>query len=212
MVRLIEQAFASDVQALAFIERYGALARPTELYIPAGAQSLLKVFPVSCDISATDCFETGKYSQLVPNDAYKSVCWFEQNGDAPTQLSGAKAKVATATQNMRFVCWLNLKKLGYDDCKGTTRFELAVIKALSGSRSFTVDGITGRIDVVSTSVIQQDRARVFGRYSFAEARNDAVFFWPYGFFAVDLVCKVSVPVGCVDDLVSETEIECITNW
>ena len=212
MTRLIEQAFSADVQALAFIERYGALARPTELYIPAGNQSLLKTFPISCNVSATDCLETGKYTQLVPNDAYKSVCWFEETGDAPTEISGPKAKTATAVQNMRFVCWLNLKRLGYDDCQGTTRFELAVIKALSGARSFTVDGITGRIDVTRTSIIQQDRARIFGRYSFAESRNDAVFFWPYGFFAVDLVCRVMVGVGCIDDLVSETEIECITNW
>lgn len=212
MIRLIEQAFSADIQALSFIERYGGLARPTELYVPAGNVTLLKVFPVSCDISEQDCFEVGKYNQLVPNDAYNSVSWFEQNGDGPVVIGGPKAGHAISTQNMRFVCWLNLKRLGYNDCKGTTRFELAVLKALTGSRSFTVDGITGRIDVSSTSVIQQDRARIFGKYSFAESRNDAIFFWPFGFFAVDLTCKVSVSLACLDELEAESAIECITNW
>jgi len=211
MIRIIEQVLASQITGLNFIERYGGFVRPLTSTFGVGDNAVQKTFPVTDNLSEKQCFELGKWQMCVPNDQYKSVSYWEEVGGSTITMEGPKLNQAASQTTARFVCWMNMKKLGLDDVKGVTRFELATINAISGSHRFTdVDGIAGRVDVTRIVTVQNTPARVFGAYSYQD--KQWAFFWPYAFFALDVTARVYVSMDCLTDVTLGTEISCLTNW
>lgn len=210
MVRFIEQSIKSQITGLSFIERYGGVAIPVSITQQTKNGPVIKVLPVSCDVDDTDCLETGKHPKLVPNSTYKSVAYLEEQGSTTVNFAGAKAGEITATSRIRLVVWLNMQKLGYDDCKGTNRFELETLNAIKGFREFTVDGVTGTVNISRTSIVQKVSTNIFAKYSYSD--HQWAFFWPYDYFAVDFDATVKVGAGCLTSSTEQTVIECITNW
>lgn len=213
MIYLIDQAIRSKITALNFVERYGGFAMPVTADFPSDEGANRKTFPVSCSLSASECFEQDKYKNLVPNDAYKSVCYIEEVAINAFEFGGSKRKSWTTTARIRVVCWLNYNKLGLDDCKSTDRFALALIAAVmenNGYYSFDIDSIKGAVHIQGAKIVEKNPNVVFGRYSYANMSH--LFFWPFDFFAVDFSCGIHISGGCVPGLTLGSEVTCLTNW
>lgn len=210
MIRIIEQVLREPITGLSFIERYGGIAIPVTVTVNTDNGPIIKTMPVSCSVTDPACLETGKHSKLMPDSAYKSVSYLEEQGAAGVTFSGAKLNEVAGVSRVRLVSWLNMQKLGYDDCKGTTRFELEALNAIKGRREFSVDGISGTLDISRTSIIAKSPANIFGAYAYHT--EDWAFFWPYDYFAVEFEARVMINAACLIPSEEQTPIECITNW
>ena len=74
MLYIVEPALRAKALALPFVERYGGIAHPMTHTFGGDA---IKTFPVSMALTGAQCFDQGKYANLVPDDRYKSVSYFE---------------------------------------------------------------------------------------------------------------------------------------
>lgn len=211
MIRLAIETLKPKISTLPFIERFGGLSQMvTADFEGTGKAFEKKSFPVSCDMSASECYEQGKYKNLVPNEMYKSVSYFEHFTSVNNSESKHGQGIWEANTSVRFVCWLNMRKLGIDDCKGTSLLELAVLNALVGVHDIDVDGVKGRLTIRTAKIIPHDYRQIFGKYSYSN--KDAVFFHPYEFFAIDFDVKIEINRNCLVDVTFGAPIECLTNW
>lgn len=211
MVRLIEQTLRSNILNLGFIGQYGGIAHAVNVPQEGQGGALVpRLFPVSCYLSAADCFETGKYNDLVPDDRYASVAYFEQRGGAGVTIDGPRRREWKFSEEMRFVCWLNYSRLGLDDCKGSERFALAALDTIFGVHDVNTDGLTGRLNVTRARIAPREYQRIFGQYSYGD--KQWAFFFPYDFFAVDFTAELTIGGGCVDDVDLGTPVACTITY
>lgn len=173
-------------------------------------------FPASCDVSGRACYEEGRYFDLLPNDRYKTVAYFEQQTDVRYTgfKDGTKDKIMTFETDVRLVCWVNAKKLGYADCSVTGRIVLGMITALSARRG-EMSRTSGRFDVedeaftnavVEADVVRQLRrdASIFSRYTLPVVD----LLYPWDFFALDIRCAFHVGRECFEAVAVGEEITC----
>lgn len=197
MIYLAEQAIRSAITGLDFVERYGGFTRPLTATI-AGKR---KTFPVAYYLSDKQCFEDGLFEAWTPDDKYKSVCYWEQAG--PNSITYQKE--FESANRMRFICWLNLQKLGISTPTNPERFALAVMKAIKGRRSFNIGSVQGTVDFNSFQM-QYDQNTVFGSYSYSD--RNSLFFFPYAFFAFDCTANVKITDGCIPALTVAEGLAC----
>lgn len=204
MVALIHTAIGANIQAAPYIERYGGVAIPVTIFTEEGS----KTMPVSETVTARDCFDGGKFKKLVPDSAFKSVCWLESQGASRMELAGPKRSVAEITGTARLCVWLNLQKLGQTN-SSIQLFELDMAKRIKDPNSFLVGGQTGLLSIGRISIIET-ASEVFAKYSFN--KEDAAFFYPHAAFGLDFEYKINVPLSCLAEIESLAPIHCITEW
>lgn len=172
-------------------------------------------FPASCDVDGLACWEQGRYFDLLPNDLYRAVIYFEQLTGVRFQgYKDSKDKIMIYQANLRLVGWLNLKKLGSTDCTITSRLVLGIIKALTTTKGETsrtsgklsVQDATYTNAVVEVEPVQQVRQdqSVFSRYTLKETN----LLYPWDYFAIDLACTLYVGRECFDEVTAGAEILC----
>lgn len=173
------------------------------------------VFPISCDVDGLACWEQGRYFELLPNDLYAAVLYFEQLTDVRFEgYLDSKDKTMIYRADLRLVGWLNLKKFGATDCTITSRLALGIIKALTATKGES-SRTSGRLSVIDSAYdsaivevepvrqVRQD-ASIFSRYTIKESN----LLYPYDYFAIDCACTLHVGRECFDQITVATEIEC----
>jgi hypothetical protein len=213
MIYIIDQTIRSKITGLNFIERYGGQAIAVTADFPDENGPNRKTFPVSANLSSAECFEQGKYKNLVPNDAYKSVSYIEELGQQPIETVGAKSGFFRSAARIRVVVWLNYQKLGLSDSKGSDRFTMALIKAVMNQGkqyAISVDNVAGTLKVSDARIVEKNPAVIFGRYTYSNMPH--LFFYPYDYFAVDFILDVMIQGNCIDDVTLGSEIDCLTEW
>jgi len=209
MIHIIEQVLSSRITTLPFVERYGGVAYPLTSQFP-GEPNVLKTFPVSTYLSANSCFQQDKYKNLIPDDRYKSLSYLEGLiNPARISFDGPKKGVVIMAQTIRFVCWLNLPKLGFDNLARVSDFAVKAIDTLSGEFAFTYQGTQGRLSVKNSRTLF-DRQLIFGQYSYFDKQQ--IFMYPYAFFALEMEVTAQVGRKCIDDITYPDPINCITQW
>lgn len=172
-------------------------------------------FPASCDVDGKACYEQGRYFDLLPNDLYRAVIYFEQRTDVRfTGYKPPKDKVMIYETDLRLVGWINAKKLGSTDCSITSRIVLEIIKTLTTTQG-ELEKTSGRltvadaafinavVDVLPVSQVRQDQS-IFSRYTLKET----VLLYPWDYFAIDLRCALYVGRECFDAVTAGEEIVC----
>lgn len=172
-------------------------------------------FPVSCDVTGATCVEQGRYLELLPNDQFRAVIYFEQRSDVRfVGYLDAKDKLMRFDADVRLVGWLNLKKMGLTDCSITARVVMGIIKALTTTRGET-DRNSGRllitdgnytnaaVEVVPVRQVRQDKS-IFNRYTIPEDQ----LLYPWDYFALDLRCSLIVGRECFAEVTDDVEILC----
>lgn len=198
MINLIETALRSKIESLNFVGRYGGLVRPVK--------HKGNIYPVSTYVSQSQCQEKGLYRALVPDDSYTSVSYFELLRTSPGRVSGPKKNILTNDISLRFVCWLNYQKLGISG-PADQHAALAMF-ALKDVENFDVNTVKGQILIRSMGPILNDAKSLFGQWSYY-SKNEHIFFYPYGFFGIDLNLSVKINLNCTDSVADPVALDCI---
>lgn len=227
MIEIAIQGLKDKISNLPYVEHYGGLSFPIEKVDVIGegvsARSIKKVFPVMSTLTGFDCWNKGKYQNLVPNTKYKSLFYWEVLDDMKQipNAHGAGYKAVTFSGSARLVYWLNLALMGasagsllseYGNYTLGPLVQGNLISELEGKRfglnSGALQGTS--ISLKKAGVVVKD-ARIFSRYSYG---NDisALLMYPYDFGAIDFKIEMTMPRSCIADVTELAPLNCITEW
>jgi hypothetical protein len=211
MTFTIAETLKNKILPLGFCERFGGIAVPFEIYT---ANNKLVRVPVTFGVDGQACYESGKLFDLSPNDAYRSVMFFEDQTGSTVVTQGKTHFSFSGT--FRLLGWLNLAKLGHEEGGYFTDLVVGTIvkTLLSGDRStvLTIDDFGGTLEgavvqVETVSIPRKDRS-LFSRYTAAEWQQ--AFVYPFDFFAIDIQARITVGRNCFTEADATDPITCIT--
>ena len=185
---LIDTILSPKIQTLDFVDRYAGIVRTINIAEGNGTETgIVKRYPLACNVTGVDCANIGIYQNLVPDDTKKSVIYWEMvspmtnGGMTKTRDFYRKKFKGTA----RLVVWLNLAKLGIDNCTDS----ILVLPILE--KEITTKGkITGGIYdgdllwIEPLRMVNQDINTIFGKYDYNKLKN--YYLYPFDFFAIDV--------------------------
>jgi hypothetical protein len=210
MISTIITELKTKILTLGLTERFGGLVQPVTQDLDGNRFT----FPISCDVSGKECFETGKYADLVPNSSYKSVLYFEQIGDmGQPEYVGPKRNALKWSATLRLVGWLNLDKLGETDCAVTDQVVYTIIDKVlenNGQYSITNAAFTNATMNVRMDRIVKKSPDIFRNYTYSEFVGNLVY--PFDYFAVDFDVDLIVPKSCIIAYTPSTPIACIETY
>lgn len=201
MLRTILSQWDNAITSLPFVERFGGLVRA----FPVENNEGVKYYPVSCDVNQKDCLESGKYLDLMPNDNFKSVVYWEDLTGI-TFIEGTRRGVLIGNATVRLVCWLNLKDLGIVTCDGIDGMIINAIAQERNTGNISEPFKAGAIKLTPESV-EPKTLDVFREYSYQGLEE--MFFYPYDFFAIRFKVAFVIGKDCLPAL-DINPVECIT--
>lgn len=199
MIYLLEQVFRPAIQALNWVEKYGGVV--TKYNDP----KINEVYPIVAYNSDPLCSETDPYTPITPDDAYKSVVYWEQNGS--TRIDSSERRYVTGTAAMRFVAWINPKKQGVVPAYGLSSiYANDFVSRVARVQGATVSGVPITLSVTRVNITEVDENTVFGQYSYADKKH--LFVQPFEFFAVDFEFTFVAPNNCASLITIDDPIDC----
>lgn len=165
-------------------------------------ETIIKTFPVSCDITFEDCIQNGSYKDLIPNSKLGCIVYLEED-DSLDKINEIRG-VNFYKTSYRIVGWLNQKKLGTNDCSITGKIVNTIISKLQ-QKQFN-SGIYQQIDI---NVIGQDQKSYnpFAKYSYDEDATKYLMA-PFDYFSIKIEVTVGVNVKCIEPFEKQTPILC----
>lgn len=203
MINTIASTIKTKLQELGIFERFGGITRA---YTRNGI-----TLPIAHDVDGELCWEQGTHKDLVPNNRFKSVAYLEQRTPVTEGLSDRGVKrMPSYTVGLRLVCWVNLKKLGYNAPSVTDRVILTIQKKLrenSRVHSVTEADFTGaQVEVQAMNLVNSTKQDIFAQYTHAEFNRHLLF--PFAFFAIDMTVVLHLGDSCFTEVTAQTPIEC----
>jgi hypothetical protein len=209
MIENIIKSFEEKITNIGWIERYGGLVKPVKRTFAIDDSLIVKTFPVACGVNAKECWEKGKYQDLIPNDKYKSLAYWEQRGSVSCsyqRVDGDKY-MCIFSAPVSFVCWLNMPKLGFDDCTSSHLFEAHMLKVLSKVGVVTSPYQINNLKCVIDGLAPKNET-IFQKYSYDD-REDLLMY-PFDFFSINMTFSWGVLLNCIPDVELSTPISCVT--
>lgn len=190
---IIDNLLTPRITALDWVDRYGGIVRTVNLQVKGKGDKLeIKRYPVACDVTPKDCDNVKIQQDLVPNDAYKSVIYWEQV--SPMANSGFTSTKDFYTKKFkgtaRIVVWLNLAKLGVDNCKDG----FLTLPSLEEALTIKGNNLPAPYDgfqfwVQPLKMVKQDINTVFGHYDYDKLKN--YYLYPFDFYAIDVAFEMN---------------------
>lgn len=221
MIGSVIKQLGDQLEALDWVEVYGGLVQTMRIRQGEAENEVYNVFPISCDVSEADCVSDQRYQDLVPNDSKRSILYFETlNG---LQDVGPQ-KIGRGSTNrfrrvfrgaVRLVGWLNMQRLGVDECYGADMAVRSIIKMLNNEYNVFPPGSlfeNGEIDFTIQRIVPKDHKVIFGRYNYLD--SNGYWLYPFDFFAIDLSIRLILPLCDYDFPTNGIPIdpgECIDN-
>lgn len=222
MVAAIADILKFQLSSLDWIERFGGLvveAKKANTIQGTDGQSIItgyQSWPIACDVNAEKCFESQqKLKWFVPDSSVAAVAYFTDAGG--TQFVGADTNTPRRGGliyrfNLRFVCWMNMKRMGdaitSGECYAADKVVPYLIATLFGEHSaaavFGADTVKAKayrqVDVTSISQLQKS-PNLFAPFTFATLPDkQAMFVWPYDYFALAIQGTFIVNRFCLAEL------------
>lgn len=186
---------------LPFVERIAGLVKVATKVETTDAGTVKKLFPVACNVTNADCM-SGKYKPLVPDSNTKSVLYFEDFG---SQSLGVEKGYWHFRSTVRLVCWLNLQKLGVNNCEFSSMAATKIIATLPIGYMNYGNIIKARIVAISEP---EKSSAIFSRYTYNEEQLQYLLY-PYDYFALNITLEYQVrdcldlgiasPINCPND-------------
>ncbi|MBA2648068.1 MAG: hypothetical protein H0U75_00455 [Legionella sp.] len=189
--------------SLTFIDKRAGLVKAiSKTDLDKNNHSVKKTFPVSCNVSAIDCINSGVYQDLMPNSNNKCILYLEDNGGI--RLIGRNGRNFVFKASYRIVSWINNSKLGYMDCSVSGQIILALLNALPIQP--TNEGIYQRLFV---EVLGQDPKSYnpFSKYSYDEDKSQYLM-RPFDYFSLPIEVEFHLHPSCAETFIEQTEINC----
>lgn len=193
----IAEIIRQQIAAFPWADKHAGLVQSVTLSIEGGG---VRIFPVACDVTHADCI-SGKYNDLVPNSRYKSVLFFEDGGFTPGQRRGQYQEFES---RLRLVVWANLAQMGDEGCHSSAEM-IADVMSLQPATPLNTDVFQTFSWKVTSQPLRS--ADIFSRYSYREVATQFLFY-PYDFFALDIVAKGRINVSCFERYDVLPSIQC----
>jgi len=201
MIYTIGEILKSKLIGFTYVDRISGVVQTA---VKKNAAGNLVRYPIACDVDGKECDDTGRYLDLIPNDRFKSVMYFEDLGGS--QFNEKNGNDLRFTSNIRLVGWLNLKELGKDDCHITAQVVAHIITRLESTQEINPIPFTRlKIAVISQLV---RTPQIFGRYTYQEDQTQYLMF-PYDYFAIDFRVTYSINKSCVPEFNAGVPDECL---
>jgi hypothetical protein len=206
MVHVIADILKTRLSNLEWIEKFGGLVLPAVQpeYVQGADGAKIrtgeKIFPVACETSCAECWDNGVYKYFVPDSGKAAVGFFTDNGGSSLQqIEGPKLNYLKFTFNIRFLCWMNLQRLGVEGCTFSAYSSAYVIGQLFGR--YTVAGLLGgSLEVTRIDQLRKDPA-MFEPFSFArEGADRGLFLYPYDYFGLTISGTFVIAKNCLPAL------------
>jgi len=222
MIAAIADILKDTLTGLDWIERFAGLVveakKPTTVTGGDG-QTLVtgwQSWPIACDVNAEKCFENQqKLKWFVPDSSVSAVAYFVDNGgcvslgfDDNTPNRGG----LVYRFNLKFVCWMNMKRLGdaitSGECYAADKVVPYVIASFHNPRTAaqvfganTVKALAyRRIEITNVTQLQKT-PQLFAPFSFWNLPDkQAMFIWPYDYFSLQIQGTFVVNRFCLADL------------
>lgn len=197
------------ITSMAWIERYGGITSIAERTIDTESGLTTQKFPISSSVEAKTCFENNKYLDLVPNDKYFSVAYYEQLSDIETETlqRHKRHKVHKFTTKLRFVAWLNLQKIGITDVTTVADFQTQTINRLlrdhpdAEKKYQQMKASNVRVDRKETTVA------VFNQYTYDNLQK--LIYYPFDVFSISFDLSWQMQINCAEDVATGVAIDCV---
>lgn len=236
MVAAIADILKSRLSALDWMERFGGLvieAKKADTRKADDGSTVIvgyQSWPVACDVNAERCFEDQqKLRWFIPESGLAAVAYFVDNGGTSfVEVSEFVPRRGGLVYrfNLKFVCWLNMKRLGdaitFGECWAADKLVPYVIAEMFGNYTATeIETIFGadspqaraykQVEVTGITQLQKS-PQLFAPFSFWNMPDkQALFVWPYDYFALSIQGTFTLNRFCLGELytppfVAETDI------
>ena len=185
---LIDTILSPQITALDFADKYAGIVRTINIAVDNQSETgIVKRYPVACNVVNGDCANVGLYNELVPDDTKKSVIYWE----LIQPMTNAGFTKTNDFYNKRFkgvarlVVWLNLAKLGLDECNGAI-YTIPILEKILTTRGKIQSGIyqNSLLWIEPKGLVKQDINTIFGGYDYPKIKN--YYLYPFDFYAIDV--------------------------
>lgn len=187
-----------------FIDKLeGVVKSITRSDLDSNNSRISKTFPIACGTSFADCNNSSKYTDLIPNSNLGCIVYFEDLGVRMISEDGNKRSWKSS---YRLVCWLNQKKLGYDDCSITGQVINTMIEQFPKNYFNVTDTIYQKCSI---EILGQDPKSFnpFSKYSYDEDKTQYLMS-PFDYFSIQIDVNFSVDNRCLTPFEKTTPIIC----
>lgn len=172
---LIDTFLSPQIGALDWVGRYGGVVKTMyKEFEDQNDKFKTKRFPVASDVLAKDCDNLSVLQDLVPNDNYKSVVYWEELSPL-TNVGYTQSKKFTEKKfkgTARLIVWLNLAKLGITNSKDGFLVIPSLEKILTVKGKIQGGVLEGaHLWIEPKQIVNQDINTVFGKYDYPKTIN-----------------------------------------
>jgi hypothetical protein len=207
MITELIKPLETDIEALGWLERYGGVVRVANRFVDDGKGGFYASFPVSCNVSDTDCWDRDMYKDLIPDDSKTGIAYFEEVGgltweretDAARRTS-QKRPLVRLEGIVRFVVWVNGPLVGHQSCNLRPLLLGDVLRIFSKSfRNVDAGIITpiGRLGFDLLEIEPRDPSP-FARWGY---EHEKVVLYPYDYLSVLVRVTAVFNADCMDEVV-----------
>ena len=200
MISALGNILIDKIKDLSFIDKYAGVVRVIKMKSTEGK---IISFPADCKTTFDECSKGKRYLDLCPDSSKKSLVYLEDT----TGLRQIKKEGAIQSYNaqLNLIGWLNLPKLGVEECSYSALAIAAILKKLSIPR-FN-DGIFHYIDI---KIIGQQPKTLdpFSKYNYDETINQYLMY-PYDYFVLALDVDFNFDTRCLKDAMLNEPLNCI---
>jgi len=215
MTGIIAHILKSTLADLPWIERFGGLVsvatRPEIDQAIDGVSSFksMQTYPVACGVNLENCWEGNKFKHFEPDSSKAAIAFFyDTSGLKLKSTDGPRNSRLTFTFNLKFLCWLNIKRLGEDitanGCMPSGRLVPFVWAKMYGEHSAV--GLFGggieetmlqNIEVTEVDEIAKN-PNMFEPFSFAKNGDKrGLFIYPYDYFGLNIRGQFTINRLCL---------------
>lgn len=178
------------VKGLPWVDKYAGIVKNLSFNsIDKDGKKVKKTFPAYCRTSWEEC-ESGRYTDLIPDNAKKSVMYLEDKGVRFIKKDGRRY-IWRASMNL--VAWLNLEKLGSTTCSYSAVALTGILSKLPET-PFN----NGNYQLIQINAIGQEPKsnNPFSKYSYDETVQQFLMY-PYDFFVLAIEVEFSLTKACL---------------
>lgn len=198
MTSRLLKAFEPALIELDWIDKFGGLARPISVNYPVEGRSIKKTFPVSCEMSSEECFTQGGHEALTPDSKRKSVVYWSIVNDTTlaslTVNGGIIDGAQKFTTQVMLTAWLNLPKLGKENCFSSSAPVKQLLKILTTNYPCPKDILSMAFQPTN---ILENVSKIFQGFSYEDKQG--LMTYPYYCFAIQGSLIWAESYGCFDE-------------
>lgn len=195
--RLLEPV-QTALESISWVDNYQGLVRTYRKRTKEGIQRIAVV----CNASFDDCKSDSSLKQhiVTPDDDYKSLIIVENpRGYSVGNLYTNMPVDINADVNIKV--WMNLNKIGVNDCSSIDNAISEVTSALKGIAKS--QGSLNLYKIQNVQITPRD-PNIFGNYDFGEKWS----LWPFEYFTIQATISCSARPDCLDFITEGEEIDC----